>query len=173
MRAMRAWIKSGRLPFAGFAATLTLLAFSGLGRAANSVTVRAEDVAAKVALPQTQAAPGAQLQVAITFDVGPGWHIYGAPLPPDFTVTKVTFDDQLLQSQSIKFPAPTPLEFKALNQTFPVYSGKFDAQGRLALKPDLKPGDYQLTGTIEFQQCNDLECKIPQKVPFQLPLKIS
>jgi DsbC/DsbD-like thiol-disulfide interchange protein len=142
------------------------------GSGSNSVTVKAEDVTAKVMISDAHSYSGHQLGVAVDFDVAPGWHVYGAPLPPEYTVTKVKFDDTIVQSQSIKFPTPTPLKFEALNQTFPVYSGKFTATGHILLKQKLNPGDYQLGGTIDFQQCNDVECKIPQSVKFELPLKI-
>ncbi len=136
------------------------------------MVVKAEDVTAKVIVSDARSYSGHQLGVAVDFDVAPGWHIYGAPLPPEYTVTKVKFDNALVQSESIKFPPPTPLKFEALNQTFPVYSGKFKAVGNVLLKQKLNPGEYQLGGTIEFQQCNDLECKIPQSVKFEVPLKI-
>jgi DsbC/DsbD-like thiol-disulfide interchange protein len=173
MRCNRLGRGCGGLQIIWAAATVLLLALTGVSRAAaNSVVIKAEDVAAKITLPQMQAHRGAQLAVVIDFEVGSGWHIYGAPLPPEYTVTTVKFDDRLLQSQTIKFPPPTPLKFEALNQTFPVYSGKFEAHGKLGLKSNVAPGDYKLAGTIEFQQCNDLECKIPQSVHFELPLKI-
>ena len=137
-----------------------------------SVVVKAEDVMAKIALSASTIAPGGQLGVSIAFEVAPGWHIYGDPLPSEFTTTKVKFDDQLLQHQSIKLPPPTPLKFEALGETYPVYTGKFNAAGKLALKPAITPGDYKLAGTLEFQECNDNMCKVPQSVHFELPLKI-
>jgi hypothetical protein len=99
-------------------------------------------------------------------------HIYGEPLPPDYTVTKVTFDNDLVGMQSINFPKPKALKFPALNQTFPVYEGNFQATGDVQLNPHLTAGDHDLTGTIQFQECNDLECKMPQSLRFALPIQI-
>ena len=139
----------------------------------NSVVVRAEDVTTKISLSDGQSQAGRRLAVVATFEVGPGWHIYGAPLPPEYTVTQIKFADDLIESQSVKFPPPTPVKFEALGQTFPVYRGAFKAAGNIVLKPQLQPGEHQLAGTVEFQECNDLECKIPQSVTFTLPLKIN
>jgi DsbC/DsbD-like thiol-disulfide interchange protein len=143
------------------------------GSTSNSVVVKAEDVTTKITISDARGYSGHRLGVSADFEVGPGWHIYGAPLPPEYTVTQVKFAGDLVESQSVNFPPPTPLKFEALGQTFPVYHGSFKAVGKILLKRQLKPGDYQLTGTVEFQECNDTECKIPQSAPFAIPLKIS
>lgn len=139
---------------------------------ANSTLLQVEDVSAKVSLSDAQSAAGGQLGVTVDFGVAPGWHIYGEPLPPEYTPTKVKFDGDLVQRQSLKFPAPTQLRFEALDQTFPVYHGNFKVVGNVMLKPKLTPGNYKLGGAIEFQECNDSMCKIPQSVHFELPLTI-
>lgn len=141
--------------------------------ASTAVVIKAEDVTAKVALSDGRSTAGGRLGVTAAFEVAPGWHIYGEPLPPEFTTTKIKFDDQLLREQSLKFPAPTPVKFEALGETYPVYQGKFNATGQLALKPALAPGDYKLAGTLEFQECNDSMCKLPQSVHFELPIKVT
>jgi DsbC/DsbD-like thiol-disulfide interchange protein len=139
----------------------------------SSQSLQIADVSAKVATSNAQASSGQQLEVTVDFGVAPGWHIYGEPLPPDYTPTKVKFDTDLIESQSLKFPPPVPLRFAALDQTFPVYHGKFQVAGNVVLKPKLSPGNYKLGGTIEFQECNDNMCKMPQSAHFELPLTIA
>lgn len=153
-----------------FAAWATVTTAFGAGGA--STTIQVEDVSAKVAISDARSYSGHQLGVTVDFGVAPGWHIYGEPLPPEYTPTKVKFDGELVQRQSFKFPPPTPLRFEALDQTFPVYHGNFKVAGNIVLKPKLSPGDYKLAGTIEFQECNDSMCKVPQSVHFALPLTI-
>jgi DsbC/DsbD-like thiol-disulfide interchange protein len=153
-----------------FAASTTVTTASGAGGA--STTIHVEDVRAKIAISDAQSYGGHQLGVTVDFAVAPGWHIYGEPLPSEYTTTKVKFAGDLVQRQALKFPPPTPLRFAALDQTFPVYHGDFKVAGNIVLKPKLKPGDYKLTGTIEFQECNDSMCKLPQSAHFKLPLTI-
>ncbi len=140
--------------------------------AGNSTSIHAEEVSAKIALSRSKGSGGATLGITVDFAVAPGWHIYGEPLPPEYTPTRVKFDTDLIERQSLKFPAPTPLHFAALGQTFPVYHGDFQVVGDVVLRPRLKPGNYKLSGTIEFQECNDSICKIPQSVRFELPLTV-
>jgi DsbC/DsbD-like thiol-disulfide interchange protein len=169
----RAWLIG-----AGLAITLAAVLFPASRILADSptptaVVVKAEDVTAKVALSDARSSAGGQLGVTIAFEVAPGWHIYGEPMPSEFTTTKIKFDDQLLSAQSLKMPAPTPVKFEALGETYPVYHGKFNATGKVGLKPTLAPGDYKLAGTLEFQECNDTMCKLPQSVHFEIPLMIA
>jgi len=137
--------------------------------------VTAEDVFAQVILSASHARSGDQLGVAAEITVAPGWHIYGLPLPDGdgLTPTSIVFASDLLASQSIRMPAPTPLKFPALNVTYPVYTGVIKASGHLKLKHDLKPGAYRIAGTLKFQECNDSMCKMPQALPFELPIQIN
>jgi len=151
-------------------ASEVLLKDFGVGR--GSVAIKAQDVNVKVIVSDTQSYGGHRLGVMVAFEVAPGWHIYGSPLPPEYRITRVKFSTDLVQSQTLKFPASTPLTLEALGQTLPVYQGSFKAVGHILLKQPLPTGNYKLAGTIEFQECNDTECKIPQSVPFALPLKI-
>jgi DsbC/DsbD-like thiol-disulfide interchange protein len=155
------------------AAFALLAANCALASAGVSTTIHAEDVRAKIEVSDAHSTGGRQLGVTVDFGVAPGWHIYGEPLPPEYTTTKIKFDSNLVQSQSLKFPPPTPLRFEALDQTFPVYNGNFQVTGDLVLKPKIAPGMYKLTGTIDFQECNDSMCKMPQSARFELPLTIS
>ena len=88
------------------------------------------------------------------------------------TPTSIKFESDLLARQTLKLPKPTPLRFEILNQTYPVYTGNFKAIGNVVLNQKIKPGDYSIPGTFNFQLCNDSMCKPPQAVSFELPIKI-
>jgi len=170
---MRKYRNSGTLLFAAVLTGASLLPSIVRADDAPSVVVKGDDVTAKVALSGSKTKPGGQVGVTVSFDVALGWHIYGEPLPTEFTTTKVKFDDQLLQNQAVTMPKPTPLKFESLGETYPVYTGKFDATGKVALKPSVGPGDYKLSGTIEFQECNDNMCKMPQSLHFEVPVTVA
>jgi DsbC/DsbD-like thiol-disulfide interchange protein len=159
------------------AAALLLILFErhDVVSAANeetATTLTAEDVEAKIVLSNARPYSGAELGVAVDFAVAPGWHIYGQPLPEGYTATSIKFDDALISSQSIDLPKPTPVKFEVLNETLPVYQGNFRAKGKILLKQKLPPGDHQLTGTLEFQECNDSLCKMPHTARFEIPITI-
>jgi DsbC/DsbD-like thiol-disulfide interchange protein len=138
------------------------------------VVVKAGNVEAQIALSSDHSSSGRQIGVAIDFNVAPGWHIYGEPLPPGegLTPTSIKFDGDLVAQQKLDLPKPTPLRFETLNETYPVYQGSFKAAGNIVLAHELKPGDRSIDGTLNFQECNDTICQMPQAVRFKLPIKI-
>lgn len=155
-------------------ASAVLVADRGGAPAGPSAEVGAGDVRAQIALSAPAAHSGQQIAVAIDLVIAPGWHIYGEPLPDGegLTPTAIVFDGDLIAAQTIAMPKPTPLRFAALNETYPVYEGKLRARGTIKIKQKLKPGDYQIGGVVNFQECNDSICKMPQAVRFELPIKI-
>jgi hypothetical protein len=137
-----------------------------------SVTVGAEDVQAKISLSSALAAPSQELGVKVEIAVAPGWHIYGEPLPENYVATGVKFSSDLIAKQQLTLPPAVPLEFKSLGETLPVYEGSFEGKGTILISGRAKPGDYRLGGTLKFQECNETICKVPQEVPFEIPIKI-
>jgi hypothetical protein len=140
------------------------------GKAA--VVVDAGDVSATISLSSARAAPGQELGVAVDIKIAPGWHIYGTPLPENYVATRVNFDGEIAATQSLTFPAPVPMEFKALRETLPVYEGSIRAKGTVLISRRLKPGDHKLSGKLKFQECSDTSCKIPQQVAFEIPIEV-
>ena len=138
----------------------------------SKAVVDAGEVTAQITLSSAHTLAGQRVGVIIDFSIAPGWHVYGKPLPEEYTPTTVNFDGELLSGQKFDFPKPTPVKFELLGETLPVYQGRFRAAGDLFLRPKLIPGERRLSGTVSFQECNDNLCKIPQQVRFELPLRI-
>ncbi len=151
---------------------LPLLSVHTCRAAESSVKVTAGDLAAVITLSADHAAPGQDLGVIANFTLGPGWHVYGEPLPEGYIATRVKFADDLVASQSMTFPKATPVEFAAIGEKLPAYKDRFRATGKVRLKPAIKPGPAALKGTLQFQECNDQICKLPKTVEFELPLTI-
>ena len=137
-----------------------------------AIAITADDLRATVTLSSDRAVPGEQLGVAADLVIAAGWHIYGRPLPDNYVATSISFDRELVSAESFDFPKAKPVEFKALGETLPVYSGSIRASGTVQLRLGLKPGEYRLKGALHFQQCNDQICKLPQKVAFEIPVII-
>jgi DsbC/DsbD-like thiol-disulfide interchange protein len=136
-------------------------------------TAAAEDVQAAIAVSPATAAPGDRLEVKIKLQIAPGWHIYGQPLPDNYVPTTLTFDKELLSNQSVELPKATPVNFKGLGETLPVYQGVVNATGTIVLKDGLKPGSYRIGGELKFQECNDMICKMPQALKFEVPITVA
>ena len=154
------------------AASEVLLKNFGISDGGPTITIKAEEVAAVITVSSGFAVPGRQLGVAIAFTVASGWHVYGRPISDNYVATSITFEPEFVSAQSLDFSKPTPVEFKALGETLPAYSGTFRASGSILIRANLKPGDYKIKGTLSFQECSDQICKLPQKIEFEVPIKI-
>ena len=167
------------LAVATLASTLSMTcAFAAAGSLLDqilpkSATVGAGDVSATIQPAVAQAAPGQDIKVSADFVIASGWHIYGKPISTDFVPTSITFDNAVVAKQSIDFPKPEMVKFEALGQTLPVYKGSVHVGGDLKLRSDLQPGETRLTGKVEFQECSDNICKMPQSLPFAIPITIA
>jgi peroxiredoxin len=156
----------------GLSASEMLLTHYGIPAAENGVTVNVEDVRATIILSDKRGFGGQRLGTRVDFKVAPGWHIYGKPLPEGYTPTSVEFDQSLVASQALRLPKPKPVKFELLGEALPVYEGEFKGEGYIVLNQKLAAGEQKLTGTINFQECNDNICKLPQSVHFEIPIKI-
>ena len=153
---------------------------------ANSVEINAGVVKATVALSTDRCFTGQELGLTLEVRLDSGWHIYGKPLPANYQAVELTLESSVIAEQSLDLPAPTPLLLKALGETLPVYGDGFKAYGKvgikwsppmpapflLALGEMIKPGPYQIAGTLRFQACSEDVCEPPQAIKFELPLTI-
>jgi len=134
--------------------------------------VDAGEVKAEIKLSLVRSLGGQRVDVSVDFDIAPGWHVYGKPLPEEYTPVSVIFDNDLLSKQTLVFPKPTPVRFDVLGETMPVYQGHFKAVGDVVLRRDVMPGEHRLVGTVSFQQCNENLCKMPQQLHFEIPFVV-
>ncbi len=137
-----------------------------------AATIKADALAAKIVLSTGHAIAGQQLGVAVDISIAPGWHIYGDPLPENYVATDLVFDNDFVSAQTFEFPKAMPIEFKLLGETLAAYSGTMRANGRIMIKAGLKPGEYKLRGVLRFQECSEEVCNLPQRITFELPIKI-
>jgi peroxiredoxin len=139
---------------------------------AKSVSLTAGDIRIVITPSTDHAVAGQEIGVAADFSIAKGWHIYGQPLPTNYTPTTIVFDSDCIAKQLFEYPDPQKVVFPELGETLPVYAGSFRAKGRILARPGLKPGDYKLKGTLSFQECSVEICKIPQSATFEIPFRI-
>lgn len=161
------------------------------GHAAPGVEVEAQPVTAHIALASDELFGGQETTLVVDVDIAPGWHVYGAQVPPPYTPLAVELDnrDRLLVAQSFSAPEAKLIRFAALGETLPVHEGRLRITGRIRLRwsppPSLfrgvedavrrraiEPGPYELRGTLRFQACDDSTCLPPHAVPFALPITV-
>jgi len=154
------------------ASEIVLREFGIASNGAPAVTLRSGALTVQVGLSAEKAFAGQEIGFFAKFALEPGWHVYGSPLPGNYTATSIEFDDPKIARQSFDLPPATPLHFADLGETLPVYSGTFRGTGSLLLKYPLEDGSITLRGRLRFQQCSDAVCEPPEIIAFDLPLTL-
>jgi hypothetical protein len=154
------------------ASEVVLREFGVIGEDAPVVILRSGALSVELALSGGRAFAGQEIGFSAKFQLEPGWHVYGTPLPVAYTVTSIAFDDPKIVGQSFELPDAELMENAALNETLPVYSGSFQAVGSLLLKFPLAAGQTMFSGQLRFQQCTETVCEPPETIPFHLPLTL-
>jgi hypothetical protein len=154
------------------ASAVVLREFGVAGDGAPTVTLRSGALTVEVGLSAAKAFAGQEISFFAKFTLQPGWHVYGSPLPQVYTATSVAFEDPKIIRQSFELPPAAPMQFAALGETIPVYTGSFRGLGSLLLKFPLEAGKTVLRGHVRYQQCSDTVCESPETVPFELPLTL-
>ncbi len=116
---------------------------------------------------------GQRIALTINVDLKPKMHVY-APgvegyIPIDWTIA----ESPAIKIFPAAYPASKKLRLPAINETVPVYQGKFRLERDVTIGPDagVKPllndkGDLTIAGSFRYQACDDKICYVPQNLPL-------
>jgi hypothetical protein len=154
------------------ASAVVLQEFGTVAEDAARIVLRNKTLTVEIGLSGGKAFAGQEISFFANFELKPGWHVYGTPLPDAYATTSITFDDSKIVRQSFELPEAPPMKIAALGEALPVYDGSFQGRGSLLLKFPIEAGRIVLSGRVCFQQCSDTVCEAPETVAFELPLTI-
>jgi DsbC/DsbD-like thiol-disulfide interchange protein len=125
-------------------------------------------------------APGRPVSLVLEVEPGDRMHVY-APGNHDYRVITVTLAPQrFVRSGPVQYPASEVYLFEPLNERVPVYQKPFkltldvtldrgpEARAALQGRPSLT-----LTGTLDYQACDDRICFNPVSIPLSWTLALS
>lgn len=159
--------------------TAAILGTLGSGPKAAVQTARTSHLSLSASISDDVAAPGERL--AITADVTParGMHVY-APGKHDYQVVRLEIDPQpWLRVHAPSYPPSEIYHFKPLDERVEVYVKPFRLRRDLTLlatpaAQKLLAGlsTVTITGTLEYQACDDKVCFNPARVPISFTIKV-
>jgi peroxiredoxin len=118
-------------------------------------------------------APGNRITLTVDVDPRPGIHVY-APGASGYRVIRFDFEPQpFVRALPIQYPASEIYFFAPLNERVPVFQKAFKLQREVVVEGTpqaqaaLKGKDsVTLTGTLEYQACDDKVCFNPVSLPL-------
>ncbi len=121
------------------------------------------------------AAPGATVEVAITFTVLPTWHVNANRPNEDFLVpTELSVAAAPgVRAGVVRYPAAHDVTLSFSETPLAVYEGTATIQVPLVIAADAAPGARSINASLRFQGCNDQVCLPPATVPVRIALTIA
>jgi peroxiredoxin len=124
-------------------------------------------------------APGNRFLLALEIEPGPGMHVY-APGATGYRVIGLRIDPQpFVRVRSMEYPESANYYFEPLDETVPVSEESFKLIQEIVLEGSPRAQvafrnqeALTLTGTIEYQACDDSICYTPSSVPVSWALSL-
>ncbi|RKX22855.1 MAG: hypothetical protein DRP35_00940 [Candidatus Zixiibacteriota bacterium] len=118
----------------------------------------------------TSAKAGKSYQAVLVANVSPGWHINSATPYENWLIAATIEFDTLdgITPHSILYPKPE--DEILLDEKFSVYSGKTIIPFEISFSENLPNGEYTLPIKLNFQPCNNKECRAPETKTANLKL---
>jgi peroxiredoxin len=124
-------------------------------------------------------APGNRFAIALDIRPLKNMHVY-APGANGYKVIELSVDDQpWVRVAPLQYPPSTIYYFKPLNERVPVYQQPFTLSRDLVLEgiPQAQQAlrgkdSLTITGTLNYQACNDRECFNPVSVPVSWKMSL-
>lgn len=123
---------------------------------------------------------GMRRQLITRFELGPGTHIYGQPVPEGMVpaTVSVSSTSQLVFEEPI-YPSTEPLRLESMGMTLPVWSGLIDviipfyADSSFGdPSADFNSGSVELTVSVRYQACDDEVCFLPKTESFTIQIEL-
>lgn len=118
---------------------------------------------------------GSSGYLAITAFITDGWHI-NSPSPPDSymipTLLKVKMPDGIIAVKTL-YPEAEEKILKISDSPLPLYEGQVTFGILFKIHEDIKPGNYKIIATLNYQGCNNMTCLQPADSRVEIDLTVT
>jgi thiol:disulfide interchange protein DsbD len=115
--------------------------------------------------------PGQRINLTLDVDLKPKMHVYAPSVEGYIPIQWNMAPNAAIVAQPVVTPPPQMLHLEALDETLPVYSGRFRLVRDISIAPDAK-GALTIDGTLRYQACDDRMCYLPKTVPLKWTLRV-
>ena len=158
----------------------TILTAIGKGRTAAVTTATTPHLSARISISDTAAAPGERLSIVADLTPSSGVHVY-APGKHTYQVVNLAIDAQpWLRAAPTIYPPSEIYHFKPLDERIEVYTktARLRRDVTLLATPDAQKllagrASVAISGSLEYQACDDRLCFNPARIPFHFDLALN
>ena len=143
----------------------------GLIPASEKSEVRGKQLKLASTASTTIVATGQRILLSLDIDLDPNMHVYAPGVEGYIAIDWKMKDSDVAAAHEVSYPASEKLHLKAIDETVPVYRGRFRLTRDITIGPDGKvrpaldgAGRFTVEGTLRYQACDDRVCYIPQEL---------
>ena len=121
-----------------------------------------------------KAAPGATIDITITAEIEPGFHINSNKPNEEYLIPTIIKFEPLENASygKVDYPEPKLATFSFSEESMAVYEGKVTFHTKLTLSDKFSPGKFLIKGVFSYQACNDQNCFAPAEESFEIPFEV-
>jgi len=151
------------------------MAFKVSGLYAQPIS-SASKVQVSTEVSQTAVLDGEIFQTVVVMDIAEGWHINANRPTLEWLIgTTLNLDlPEIIQPRDIQYPPFKEYEFSfAQGQKLHVYEGVSPIFLSFDVIKDASVGDYEITGSLRVQACDDQVCLAPSNIPISFSIRVT
>lgn len=155
-------------------AGLILLEHFGIQPETPHTTRRDKHLTVTTSASSTVARPGLKMALTIEVALDERVHVYAPGVEGYIPISWNMVGSAGWKAADVKFPASKMLRLDAINETVPVFEGKFRLVREITIADEktVKPlldasGNLTIEGSLRYQACDDRLCYIPATVPLK------
>lgn len=117
--------------------------------------------------------PGQRIALTLDIELKPNMHVYAPSVEGYIPIQWSIAPNAAIVAQPMVTPPPQMLHLEALDETLPVYSGRFRLVRDITIAEGATvKGAVTIEGTFRYQACDDRMCYVPKSVPLKWTLQI-
>jgi hypothetical protein len=117
--------------------------------------------------------PGQRIALTLEIELKPNMHVYAPSVEGYIPIEWSMAPNAAIVAQPVVTPPPHMLHLEAIDETLPVFSGRFRLVRNIIVAADAKAkGAVTIEGTLRYQACDDRMCYVPKSVPLKWTIQV-
>lgn len=113
------------------------------------------------------------IRINVKATVKEGFHVNANKIADeDLIPTSIKVNEGDFKLVKVSWPAARTYKFAFSETELQVFEGSFNIGLSIRSKKDLKPGKYEVTGSVHYQACNDRACFAPKDADFSVSFSL-
>jgi hypothetical protein len=115
---------------------------------------------------------GQRIALIADVELKHGIHVYAPGVQGYIPIDLAIADTPSSKAHPAVYPPSKMLRLAAIDETVPVYTGKFRVVREVTIGKNVKPGELAIEATFRYQACDDEKCFIPETIPLKWIFKV-